>query len=183
MNQKKLLKPIKNMPEQWRQYKDTYFYVSDQGRVSHHCKNGKIFECGFSKSSGNSNSMVVKVNQKCVQISIMVYQTFKGEIPEGYRVVHKNGLYRDNSIYNLELVKISDCGKRFGHMSKSQKVYCKETNKVYRSARAAKVLPVTAQTICYICNGEIKKPCMNFYWYEKANNRIYRGKYTRILGE
>lgn len=179
MNQRPL-KELKGVPEQWKQYKDTNYYVSDQGRVAKHYKNGNKYECGWFDNKHNCNQMVAKVYGKDKRISNMVYETFVGKIPKGYGVAHKNGLKRDNSLYNLVLMTPKKLGKRTGHKATSQKVYCKDNNKIYRSARTVeKYLPISRQTVTDICNGIRKKPSMDLYWYDEENNKYYRGKYAR----
>lgn len=173
------IKAFKDIPEQWRRYKDTNYWVSDQGRVKHVYKNGKEHECGWLDKK-KTHQLMVKINGKDIKLDRLVYKTFKGEIPKGMALIHKNGLKRDNSIYNLKLVTPEYCGKHYGHKSKSQKVYCKENNMIYRSARAVeRYLPLNRQSVTDICNGKTKKPLMDLYWYDEENDEIYRGKYRK----
>lgn len=172
------VKPVKDMPERWKQYKDTNYWVSDQGRVKHKYKNGKEHECGWVDKRHTNNQMVCKINGKDIKISKLVYETWVGKIPKGTGLVHKNGLKKDNSIYNLKPVSFEELGKKYGHKSKCQKVYNKENNMIYRSARAVeRHLPISRQTVTDICNGKVKKPLMDLYWYNENEDTYYRERY------
>lgn len=174
----KELKPLKNIPERWKRYKNTDYYISDQGRVSHRYKNGKEYECGWFDKRHRNHQMVAKINGKDKKISKLVYETFIGQVPKGKAIIHKNGLKKDNSIYNLKVVDPKVCGEKYGYKSKNQYVYCKDNKTIYRSAReVSKHLPISRQTVTDICNGKVKKPCMNMYWYDEEKEEIYRGKY------
>lgn len=176
----KEVKPIK-APEQWRRYKNTDFYVSDQGRVKRRYKNGREYEVGYYHGNHSNPQMAVKTGRhQEIYTKQMVYEAFIGEIPEGYRIIHKNGIKRDNSLWNLKAVSNIQCGKLTGHLSRSQKVYDKNSRKVFRSARAAgKALFCSHQTILDTCNNKVKKPIVDVYWYDEENNRIYRGIYVK----
>lgn len=41
-------------------------------------------------------------------VHMLVWESFKGKVPEGYVVRHKNGNKSDNSLENLVLVKKED---------------------------------------------------------------------------
>lgn len=176
----RLIKPLIGVPEQWKRYKNTDYYISDQGRVKHRFKNGIEYEVGFFDTRHSNKQMVCKIDGIDTRISKLVYETWIGKIPKGVAVVHKNGLKKDNSVYNLKLMKFEELGKMCGSKARSQKVYSKENNKIYKSARAVeRHLPISRQTVADICNGKTKKPCMDLYWYNEEEHEIYRGKYRK----
>ena len=165
-------------PEIWKQYLDTGYWASDQGRVKRVCKNGKEYEVGWWSNRPNNPQMCIKIHGSEIYLKTIVWKTFKGEIPKGYLIAHRNGLKRDNSIYNLYLTKPKDLGIITGHRSRSQKVIDKSTGKIYRSAReAGRKLYCSYQTIMDICNGRTKKPMVDAYWWDEENQNAYRGKW------
>lgn len=177
-------RPLKKIrePEIWKQYKNTNLYLSDQGRAKRVFKNGAEYEVGHMYKYSASGQICLKMGKKEVPIKNLVYELFKGKKPEGLYIVHKNGLKRDNSIYNLELRTKSEHGKITGAYSNAQKVINKSTGIVYRSAReAGRKLYCSRQTVCEICNGERKKPIYDLYWLDEDNEMIFRGKYGSHL--
>ena len=167
-------------PEIWKRYLDTDYYVSDQGRAKRIYANGREYEVGWWNGKKVNPQMCMKINGKDIFMKTIIWKTFKGEIPKGYLIAHKNGLKRDNSIYNLYLTKPKDLGIITGHKSKSQKVINRSTGRIYRSAReAGKKLYCSYQTIMDICNGKTKKPLVDVYWWDDENERAFRGKYDR----
>lgn len=164
-------------PERWRQYKDTDFYVSDQGRVKRIIK-GKEYELGFFAKHESKQTNTVKINNKNIPIKNLVYELFKGEIPKGYYVVHKNGMLRDDSIYNLEAVTVQKHGSRVGKYGNAQKVADLDRRIIYRSAsEAGRRLNISRQSICHICRGMTKNPVYNLAWYDAENEKVYRGNW------
>ena len=164
MSRNRPLKRLK-VPETWRRYRDTDLYVSDQGRVKHVYRNGSETEVGWFSNRKNRNpQMCVKVGRKDVYIKTLVWETFRGDLPEGKSIIHKNGMKRDNSIYNLEAVSCSECGRRTGSRSRSQKVADLDRKVIYKSARdAGRKLFCSYQMILDICNGKTKKPQLNLF--------------------
>lgn len=76
-------------------------YVTKEGRVFREGKNG-IYEC-----SGSPNSktyLAITVNKKTVLFHRLVYETYKGDIPEGMEIDHKDGNKHNNKLTNLEAV-------------------------------------------------------------------------------
>ena len=166
-------------PERWRQYKDTDFYVSDQGRVKRIIK-GKEYELGFFAKHESKQTNTVKINNKNIPIKNLVYELFKGEIPKGYYVVHKTGKH-DDSIYNLEAITVQEHGHRIGKFGNSRKVADLDKRIIYRSAsEAGRRLHCSRQVVCGICEGKRKKPMFNLAWYDAVNEKVYRGKYRHI---
>jgi len=170
------------IPEQWKRYKDTDYYVSDQGRIIHKLKNGKEREIFGTRwrdyKCKGSPQMVARVGSRHQKlIKNIVWETFKGEKPKGLLLVHKNGLYRDNSLYNLELMTPQECGRKYGGMTpRARKIINLDTGAIYRGIRGAgKGCFCSYQTITDICNGKVKRPCVNVFWWD--GEKAYRGEY------
>lgn len=174
MKPRRPLEPIRE-PEQWRRYKDTDFYVSDQGRVKRIIKD-REFELGFYDPT--KQVTYVKIDKKNHIVKNLVYELFKGKIPDGYYVVHKNGMLRDDSIYNLEAVTVQKHGSRVGKYGNAQKVADLDKRIIYRSAsEAGRRLNISRQSICHICRGMTKNPVYNLAWYDAENEKVYRGEW------
>lgn len=175
------LEPITE-PEIWKRYKDTNIFVSDQGRAKKVCKNGNEYEVGWmEKSPKKTNRQVrVKIGRKDLYLKAMVWETFKGKIPPDCCLAHKNGAKLDNSIYNLYLTTKRDLGLKTGYKSHSQRVVCLDNRKIYKSAKdCARDLDCMHMTIINACNGKVKNPLFNVYWYDAENQKYYRGKYRK----
>lgn len=178
MSKSRKVVSIPNAPEEWRNIEGTNIYVSNLGRAKRIWKNGKETLVGF--FSKRDNEVMIKLNKKDVRLKRLVWNAFRGEIPKGYCLAHKNGINRCNEIYNLYLTKPKLLGLKTGHLSKSQKVIDKTNNVVYRSARTAgKYLYCSYQTIMDICNGKRKKPMFDVYWWDEESERYYRGKWRK----
>lgn len=108
---------------------------------------------------------------------VLVWETFKGNVPEGYEVHHKskdldgNKLF-DNSLVNLELKSIHEHRKHHGR-EMAKPVICLDLNgkfvAEYESCRAAgKNLGNEngATAICACCKGKIPK-YKGFVWKYK----------------
>lgn len=173
MKPRRPLEPIRE-PEQWRRYRDTDFYISDQGRVKH-VINGKEYEVGFWSAEKQAN--MVKIQRKGYRVKNLVYEMFRGSIPKGFNVVHKHGLH-DDSIYNIEAVSLKAHASRVGKYGNAQKVADLDKRIVYRSAsEAGRRLNISRQSICHICRGMTKNPVFNLAWYDAENEKVYRGNW------
>jgi len=165
-----------NEPERWRQVGDN-LYVSDQGR----CKriyNGKEYEVGYWGNDHSKKTYLVKVNNVSIPIKNLVWEAFKGKIPNGYCVVHKV-TKRDDSIFNLDCIPRKEHGSRTGKVSHSQKVVDLDRRIIYRStAEAGRKLNCSRSAIGSICRGEVKKTMFNVAWWDDENERAYRGKWN-----
>ena len=84
----------------FRQYKDTNYYLSIMGQIY---KKGKTKDYPI-KTWDHAGSQSFKVNGKRVNATKAFYELFKGKIPEGYIVIHKNGLIKDMNVNNLKLM-------------------------------------------------------------------------------
>lgn len=161
-------------PERWKHYVDNV-WVSDQGRAKRVFKNGNEYLTGF--YDRYHKQMIVQIGTRNRNIKNMVYEAFVGKVPEGCYIVHKNGLKKDNSLYNLEMVSKSENGKRTAHKARSHKVVDIKTRRVYKSARdAGRKLHCSNQMVYNIVNGVTKKPEFALYWWDEEEEKYFRGK-------
>lgn len=114
---------------------------------------------------------------KDVNVAQVVYLTHVGPIPEGYIVVHKNGLFTDNAANNLELMSRREVGVKYGVRAKKQSVVKispdGEEVEIYFSAReAARRNYMSYQTVIDRCNGLVKKSAapdgFDYAWEDSA---------------
>lgn len=99
----------------------------------------------------------------------LVYETFVGEVPTGYRVMRKYD--KSLSLHNLKLVSLSEMGKLTGPLSRSKEVVLLGSDgefvRKWKSARKCALdMFCSYQTLMDICNGKRKKPFANLKWYE-----------------
>lgn len=177
MKPRRLLPKITE-PERWKQYKDTDFYFSDQGRAKRIIK-GVEYEVGYFSPEPARRTSMVKIDNKGYKVKNIVYELFKGQIPEGYCIVHKS-MKHDDSIYNLEAVPRKEHASRTGKKGNAQKVVDLDRRVIYRSAHeASKKLHCSRSSICAICLGYRKKPIVNVAWWDSVNQKAYRGRYRK----
>lgn len=96
--------------EEWKQYENTTYYISNRGRIKNTKTNnllkGKITKRGYVEWC---LSIPDRVPQKKSYLAHrLVYQTFIGELKEGYVINHIDGDKTNNNINNLEQVLPSD---------------------------------------------------------------------------
>ncbi len=109
----------------------------------------------------SNKTLVVKLIYDEVKVAQVIWNTFKGEIPKGYNVVHINGIKTDNCINNLKLISKHELGVKYGGNSRRKGVikldrYGNEVD-YYRSARQAGIQNYTSyQTIADYCYGKQK---------------------------
>jgi hypothetical protein len=164
---------IKNLKgETWKQYKDTPYYVSNYGRFKRRWADKEVLANGWTrylkKSKGNLKGMFVKIYRKEMSLPRLVWETFMGEIPNGYVIHHKDNCFTNNDLNNLELITYQECGKKTGgRVSKRRLIYCADNDKIYKGIKqASEDLFVSRQTITDICNGKRKKePVVNVRWF------------------
>lgn len=95
--------------------------------------------------------------RKEFRVHRLIYEAFKGTIPDGYSVRHVNNVKSENFIWNLEAISKEELGKKTGHRSR-QKAVLKfdkkgEVIKIYRSARqCARLNHMSYQTVIDRCN-------------------------------
>ena len=106
--------------------------------------------------------LTINGKSKEVNVAQCIYQAFKGKIPKGRVVVHKNGLFTDNAVPNLEAITMIELGLRTGANSSRKPVAKIDTSgeivDVYSSAReAGRKNFMSYQTVIDRCNGLVKK--------------------------
>ncbi|OTN84034.1 hypothetical protein A5819_003584 [Enterococcus sp. 7E2_DIV0204] len=154
-------------------YEDKYFATWD-GHIYRQLKTGRIKELkGYVK--GNTYNIKLTINNVSREYCFnrIIWETFKGEIPEGFLVIRKISVLTENGMHNLTLRSKKQHGKKTGPKSRSQAVeLLSEDGSVidsWASARkAAKDLFVSYQTIIDICNKKVKKkPIVKVRWGRK----------------
>ncbi len=158
-------------PEVWRRVrieaKRGWYEVSTYGNVRHVWDSKRKTPMKPYVKAGNhkgSDYLVVKMSGKEVRIATVIYETFRGAIPEGMRIVHKNLNKEDNSILNLKLMTREEIGRKYGGLSmrRQRTVARVDLNgnvvDTYRSARqAAKEYGcISYQTILDRCNRRLR---------------------------
>ena len=84
-------------------------YVSKDG-LAFHIKDGKLVKCSDMYHNGYVKVYVNidGIGKKRRFLHRMVYETFIGDIPEGYEIDHINNVKTDNRLSNLQLLTKAD---------------------------------------------------------------------------
>ena len=156
----------------WKQYRDTDYYLSPDGRIARRYKKGFRPLKGFmhwKRHQHGNDYYVFKAYGSEVILARAMWETFKGEIPSGHLIVHKNGIKTMNNIDNLMCVNKKNNGAMTGGRTRmTQTIIDKDTGKVYQGTRAAgRALHISRQTVSEYCNGRVKNPMFNLMWGEK----------------
>lgn len=124
------------MIEVWKQVKgyEGLYDLRNDGLIYSHPRKGT--KGGYTYGSIDSDGYLLfelskNGKQKRMGINKLVYETFIGEIPEGYDVHHINHIRTDNRIENLELISKSEHAKKHieEHKNKSINAMNKKTSK------------------------------------------------------
>lgn len=140
-------------PENWRRHKDTDFYISDEGRVKQ-VKNGveKFYE-----GTRDERAIRITINGERYNLPRLVWETFRGEIPEGYVIVHKNECITMNDLFNLEIKPKSEVYANAAK-KRGKKVRDKKTGKIYNGLNdCARTLHHGINTVREDCEGRRKR--------------------------
>lgn len=153
--------------EKWIPGYEGKYFATFQGEIFRKLKNGKNKQLkGYKKT----NTYCVKLCGKEFLFNRVIWETFKGPIPDGYLVVRRTPILEKNDLHNLRLRTKEQHGVKTGPTSRSQAVVLlDDQNEVidsWSSARkAAKDLFVSYQTVMDICNKKIKRePVVNVRW-------------------
>ena len=152
----------------WRQYKDTNYYVSIDGKVWN-----KKTKCLLKQTPNNSGYIryTLRINNSNVskQAHIMVIETWGDkEILSGQVVNHIDGDKTNNNFYNLEIVsKQENMLHACYTLNKNVKPVIKlSDNSEFKSlSEAARQHGVTPGAISYAIKNNTK--CCNSYWKYK----------------
>lgn len=98
-------------------------YVSKDGLI-YRLRKGILKLCKDTYNNGGYVQCSVKGKPAYALVHRIVYETFKGEIPEGYEIDHINSVRDDNRLCNLQILTRSEnlkkrrkCGRPTGSTS------------------------------------------------------------------
>lgn len=139
------------------------YRVSETGIVQHLSKRGKWQEVKPFLNYQAKVHMFREDGTRTVRpVARMVAESWMGGIPEGYCVVHRNGLKFDNDVTNLKLVPRGEaCRMSCGSKRRSVEKVDKDGNVValYRSVtEAARKNYMTQSAVSGRCLGYVKNP-------------------------
>ncbi len=137
------------------------YQVSRAGTVRRIFKSG-VRDLNYYRHKRHGNQWYVKIGKSNTPVHRLVYQVWKGMIPENKRVYHINGILSDNRADNLELIDVCSLGRKSGFRSSCCKQVFKvsesgEEVEIYRSAReAARQNYMSYQSVLDRCHGKVK---------------------------
>lgn len=134
----------------FRRYKDTNYYASRQGEIY------KVYKDKDRKLSIylNRGHAYVKVNGKKKNASKLVYECFKGEVPEKHYLIHINKVKTDCSLQNLRLVNNHDLSV-YASSLRHKMVLDMNTGIVYRSVKeCGKAIGYYPHNVAMYCIGK-----------------------------
>lgn len=160
---------VERCGERWRAIEGYggEYQVSDFGRVRYK-RAGKWYEmqpCIHADGSYRVNLTVEKNvhRYRTVWLHSLVMRAFRGETPEGMRILHINGIKTDCKLSNLRFAPIKEAASHGGRTARKRCVLKVGRNgeimDVYRTSGEAGA----ANNICYHavierCNGHLKNP-------------------------
>lgn len=157
--------------QKWISGYENKYFATYQGEIFRVYKSGKIRQIkGYKKDNTYCVKLTIDGNSKEYLFNRIIWETFKGPIPDGYLVIRKTNIGSNNHIANLTLRTKSQHGKKTGSTSRSKEVVLlNDDNEIidhWSSARKAALdLFVSYQTVMDICNGKTKrKPIVNVRW-------------------
>lgn len=167
----------------WREITGYRFLyrVSDMGTLQRQKPNGTWHDVTATNDGKKMTVHMETVDGRrltCV-LARIVYQAFYGSIPDGHKVVKKNGLKADCSIYNLVAIPLNANLSSPGHRKTVLKLDRNgEVVAIYKSAlEAAAKNHISKAAICKRCRGEIQDPYRldgYNYVYEERDKRRKR---------
>ena len=100
-------------------------YVSKDGSI-YRLKNGVLHLCKDTYNNGGYVQCSVTSTPAYALVHRIVYETFNGEIPEGYEIDHVNSVRDDNRLCNLQMLTRSENLKKRKRARQIQR-YCENS--------------------------------------------------------
>ena len=163
--------------EEWREvsFAPSYF-VSNYGRCKHRWKNGREYQIKTVKCKCK-NYYAVKIHSKEYRFAHLIWNAFRGEIPDGYRIIHIDYCIGNNDLSNLKCVPIKRHGKRTGRLSKvNRPVVSEGLGKIFFSTRScAKKVGISYTTVASYCNNpnQENNQTLKLRWATEAEVKKY----------
>lgn len=171
-------------PNNLRRYKDTSYYLTADAKVYHLLENGtyKQLKGVYDK---RSRRIRIHIEGKRYSLSRLMWETFKGEIPEGYMVGHRNGCSTINEIGNLWLVKRNELSKYKPLNRNTKKVINLDTHEISKGLHSAsRKYKSTRSTIRAICSGaKMKTVKYKLAWWDDVNGKAFIGDYEKYYNK
>ena len=139
------------------------------------------------KRSGAVDTVFTKIHGKDQIVARLVWEAFRGKIPPGMCIVHRNGLKTDNALRNLQLMSRGECCEKFSKFSRPRRVVRIDRNgeiiDAYPSARAAarEYGFCSDQYITQRCNGRISPE--NYWMPDGTSFRWEDGRIPTYIKE
>ena len=148
---------------------DGKYQVSPDGEIRRVYGSGLVCELTPFKRKKRKSSvwLFVKLTRngisKDIPLHKVIADTYLGKAPVGKVVRHKNGLFYDNRVENLEYIDREKLGKKTGGASLRMTVFkidqAGNVIEIYKSAReAGKANYMSYQTVLDRCHGKVKNP-------------------------
>lgn len=164
--------------EIWRQYENTYYEVSNFGRVRRNYKTTSSLVMPYIKDK----YMTVKLNLdnkvKEHRLRSIVAKVYLKPEPNKTCLIHKNGDYTDCSVWNIERAVRSTVARKSGGKARSKPVVLidettQEIINWWPSARkTAKAVFMGYQSINDRCNGLVKSRKEGYFMWEEDYEKL-----------
>jgi hypothetical protein len=162
--QKKQGEKLKDFDEtEWKSIENSLYYINKKGQVFN-SKTGRTLV-----GSSRNGYLRVTINGKIYSIHRLVWENYKGEIPEGMVIDHIDGNRSNNNIENLRCVSQSENIKNSYQSGRNGTVGViqldKDGNEIKRYStiqEAADAMGVTHSAIRSAINR--KGTCKKYYW-------------------
>lgn len=98
------------------QAKKGWYEITNRGDVIKCYKNGKEFPLTKFYGNGSRKSGCLKLgsDRKCFSVARIVWETFRGKIPDGMIVAHRSLDKNNDALDNLYLTTYHESGKAYG---------------------------------------------------------------------
>lgn len=157
----------------FKRYKETDIYVSKLGEIYKVTPEKDIKKSVVRRKE--TGMCRVWVGKRYLSFPKIVWETFKGDIPNGYVIDHKNKMKLDNRLTNLECISEKELHKRYcGKTSQMRYVYNCKTGETYKGVmEACKKVGYSKRQVIKICNGQTTNPFIQLkYLDERPYERI-----------